>query len=187
MPLWEKLGTNAEFIALLESIRVATTTLNYDVVKSVVAERKAQFQAGYFDRNIARWGGFGNRVVPFAEDFNLVNSRVEKTFTKELAFQEEKFKARAEWMLDNPVTSFEFHYDGAFVIRTLFTMVPFIMLVLALYVWVVVLVLFIVDRGCDCGGDDAGGDEEKIAMIPDLTDLAGFGLQTLQMSDSKFS
>ena len=34
------------FIALLESIRVATTTLNYDVVKSVVAERKAQFKPG---------------------------------------------------------------------------------------------------------------------------------------------
>tara|TARA_B110000977_G_scaffold191348_1_gene263352 strand:- start:1421 stop:3052 length:1632 start_codon:yes stop_codon:yes gene_type:complete len=189
MPLWQKLGNNAEFIALLESIRVATTTLNYDVVKSTIAERKAQFQAGYFDRNIARWGGFGNRVVPFTQDFNIVNSRVEKTFLEEVSFQEEKFKARAAWMLSHPVLSFEFKYDATFAVRTLFTLVPFIMFFLALLVWIVVLVLFSVDGGCDCGdcrddeddGDDADDMETK-QMLKDY----GFGLKTLEMNDFKF-
>jgi len=182
MSLWEHLGQNAEFISLLESIRVATTTFNYEVVKSVIAERKVQFEAGYFDRNIGRWGGFGNRVVPFTKDFNLVSSRVKQTWQEEIAFQEMKFKERAEWMLGNPVTSFKFNFDGLFILRELFRMLSFIMLFLALLVWVVVLVLFILEGGCECDSEEAD-EEEEIQL---MGGISVFGLKTLQMSDSKF-
>jgi hypothetical protein len=182
MPLWEHLGTNAEFISLLESFRVGTTTLNYDVVTSVIAERKAQFEAGYFDRNIERWGGFGNRVVSFTKDFNLVSSRVKETWQEEIDFQETKFKERAEWMLSNPVTSFKFNFDGLFILRELFRMLSFIMLFLALLVWVVVLVLFILEGGCDCEAEETN-EEEEIQL---MGGISVFGLKTLQMSDSKF-
>jgi len=182
MPLWEHLGQNAEFISLLESIRIATTTFNYEVVKSVITERKAQFQAGYFDRNIGRWGGFGNRVVPFTKDFNLVSSRVKETWQEEIAFQETKFKERAEWMLSNAITSFEFKFDGLFILRELFKVVPFLFLFLGLLVWVVVLVLFIVEGGCECDSEEAD-EEEEIQL---MGGISGFGLKTLQMSDTKF-
>jgi hypothetical protein len=152
------------------------------VVTSVIAERKAQFEAGYFDRNIERWGGFGNRVVSFTKDFNLVSSRVKETWQEEIDFQETKFKERAEWMLSNPVTSFKFNFDGLFILRELFRMLSFIMLFLALLVWVVVLVLFILEGGCDCEAEETN-EEEEIQL---MGGISVFGLKTLQMSDSKF-
>jgi len=182
MPLWEKLGEHKEFLNLLESTRIATTTYNYDVVKSVIEKRRLQFEAGYFDRNIARWGGFGNRVVSFMHDFNLVSSRVESSWQKEIAFQEEKFKARAEWMLANPVTSFEFHYDSLFIVREIFKILPFIMLFLALLVWTALLVIFVYERGCDCDSNEEETEDEQKLM----GGIGGFVLNSLQLSDKEF-
>jgi len=183
MPFWEHLGQNQEFIDLVNSVRVITTNTNINVAQAIIDERRAQFQAGYFDRNIARWNGFGNRVVPYTKDFNLVKSRVKDTWQEEIDFIETTFQKRAQWMLANPVKPFEFSHDHFFIFRTLFTMVPFIMLFLALLVWVVVLVLFLMECGCKCGDDTPSDDEEEIKLIGGV---AGFGLKTLQLSDHNF-
>ena len=181
MKLWEHLGKHKEFIDLVNSIRVATTTSNLNVAKAIIDERRGQFQAGYFDRNIARWNGFGNRVVPYTKDFNLARARVKETWSEEIDFIEEIFDKRAAWMIANPVESFEFFHNHFFVFATLFRLVPFVMLLLALLVWVVVLVFYLIDV-CECGDEDA--DEEEKESI--LGGIAGFGLKTLEMSDTKF-
>lgn len=183
MPLWVHLGQNQEFIDLVNSIRVITTSTNLNVAKAIIDERRDQFQSGYFDRNIARWNGYGNRVVAYTKDFNLAKSRVKDTWQEEIDFIEATFEKRAAWMLANPVELFEFSHDNFFILRTLFTMVPFIMLFLALLVWTVVLVFYLIDV-CECKcGDEEAEDEEKEFM---MGGIAGWGLKTLQLSDMKF-
>lgn len=182
MPLWVHLGKNQEFIDLVNSIRVLATTTNLNVAKSIVQERRDQFGAGYFDRNIARWNGFGNRVVPFTKDFNLAKARVKDTWQEEIDFIEEIFDKRAAWMLSNAVEPFEFSHDHFFVFRTLFTLVPFIMLFLALLVWIVVLVFYLIDF-CDQGSSETSEEEEEIGLFDEMR---GFSLKTLELSDEKF-
>lgn len=169
MPLWVHLGQNAEFINLVNNMRNITTTTNLNIAKAIINERRGQFQAGYFDRNIARWNGFGNRVVAYTKDFNLVNHRVKDTWKEEIDFIEDIFEKRAAWMLANPVEPFEFKHDHFFVVRTLFTMIPFVMFFLALLVWTVVLVYYLIDVckcdcGCDCSGEEAD-EEEGIRLV----------------------
>lgn len=178
MPLWEHLGQHAGFIDLVNNIRTITTTTNLNIAKAIIDERRDQFSAGYFDRNIARWNGFGNRVVPYTTNYNLVNHRVKDTWSEEVDFIEDKFDERAAWMLANPVEPFEFHHDHWFVFRTLFTIVPFIMLILSFLVWTVILVLYLIDV---CDGEEAE-DEEKESMIGGI---GGWSLKTLQLSDMK--
>jgi len=120
--------------------------------------------------------------VSFMHDFNLVSSRVESSWQKEIAFQEEKFKARAEWMLANPVTSFEFHYDSLFIVREIFKILPFIMLFLALLVWTALLVIFVYERGCDCDSNEEETEDEQKLM----GGIGGFVLNSLQLSDKEF-
>lgn len=184
MPLWEHLGQNPVFIDLVNSIRTITTTTNLNVAKAIIDERRDQFGAGYFDRNIARWKGFGNRVLPYVENFNIVNHRVKDTWLKEIDFIEEKFDKRAAWMLSNPVEPFEFSHDHWFVLRNLFTMVPFIMLFLSLLIWTVILVLYLLEVSpvCECGGEEAQ-DEEKESM---MGGIGGFSLKTLELNDVNF-
>ncbi len=180
MPLWEALGQNQEFIDLVNSLRVITTTGNLNMAKAIIDERRDQFQAGYFDRNIARWNGFGNRVVAYTKDFNLVKTRVKDTWQEEINLIEEKFDKRAAWMLANPVEPFEFDHDHFFIFRNLFTIFPFIMFFLGLLVWTVILILFLIDV---CKDSEEADEEEEIRLVDGLS---GFGLKTLQMSDTKF-
>ena len=83
-------------------------------------------------------------------------------------------------MIANPVEPFEFSYDNWFVVRTLFTMIPFTMFFLALLVWTVILVFYLIEV-CKCDGEDAD-EEEMESMIG----IAGWSLKTLQMSDRNF-
>ena len=124
---WEHLGKHTDFIKLLNDIRVNTTTINHNKAKEVIAERKAQFEAGYFDRNIARWNGYGNRVVPYTKDFNLVKTRVKDNWAIELKYIEDTFDTRAAYMKRTPITEINFHYDGLFILRNLFTLIPFLL------------------------------------------------------------
>ena len=124
---WEHLGKHTDFIKLLNDIRVNTTTINHNKAKEVIAERKAQFEAGYFDRNIARWNGYGNRVVPYTKDFNLVKTRVKDNWAIELKYIEDTFDTRAAYMKRTPITEINFHYDGLFILRNRFTLIPFLL------------------------------------------------------------
>ena len=141
-PLWKHLGTHKDFIKLLNDNRVNTTTFNHNKVKEVIAERKAQFANGYFDRNIARWNGYGNRVVSYTKDFNLVKHRVEENWAIEIKFIEDLFDKRAAFMKRTPIAKFEFHYDQWFLFTTLFTMIPFLMLFAGLIITTTFLILF---------------------------------------------
>lgn len=178
MALWKHLGKNAEFIGLLNSLRVSISTANLNVAKSVIAERRIQFTAGYFDRNIERWDGFGNRVVSYTQDFNLARARVKKNWLSEINFIEDRFDKRGAWMIENPVKSFEFHHNHFFVVQTLFTVVPFIIFFLSLLVWVVVLIFYLIDVCAE--EEEEEEDEEKTSI---LGGIGGFNLKTLQMSD----
>ena len=184
MPLWEHLGEHKEFVDLVNSLRVITTTSNLNVAVGLVAERRAQFQAGYFNRNIARWNGFGNRVVAYTRDFNLVKTRVKDTWLDEIDFIEQRFNERAAWMLANPVESFDFTHDNFFVFRNLFLLVPFVMFFLSLLIWTVILVFYLMEvcPACECDCGEAAEDEEKEQMI---SGIGGFSLRTLELSDSK--
>jgi len=114
-PFWKDLGEHAGFIAKLNQVRVARSQANLDTVLAKVSERRAQYDAGYFDRNIARWG-FGNKMVPYSKDMHLrhPDGRVKGNFTEELDFMAERFTERAEWMKENEIEEFGFSFDMLF-------------------------------------------------------------------------
>ena len=115
-PFWQDLGKDAGFVSMLNDVRVSRSEANLQVALDKVAERRVQYAAGYFDRNIARWGGFGSRVVPYLKDMHLrhPDGRVKGNFTAELDFMEQLFKDRAAWMKSNEIEEFTFSNDLLF-------------------------------------------------------------------------
>lgn len=115
-PFWKDLGEHAGFIAKLNQVRVARSQANLDIALAKIAERRTQLAAGYFDRNIERWGGFDSKIVPYSKDMHLrhPDGRVKKTFTEELDFMVEKFTERATWMKENEIEEFDFSFDMLF-------------------------------------------------------------------------
>ncbi len=117
--LWEALGSNKEFVSLLNLNRENITFQNKQIMLSVIQERRDQFKKGYFDRNIERWRGYDSRVVSYLEDAHLMRSKVKRTWSAELDFIEERLLERAEWMMSNPVVHFEFFAGQYYVLNSL--------------------------------------------------------------------
>lgn len=119
-PFWKDLGEHVDFIGMLNAVREARSDANLAVALAKVAERRAQYEAGYFDRNIERWGGFDSRLVPYSEDMHLrhPDGRVKGNFSEELDFIEDRFKERAAWMKANEIEEFEFRSNMLFPVVT---------------------------------------------------------------------
>lgn len=58
--LWVQLGTNGEFIQKIKS-KKGVVELAEVIVAELLQERKTQYAAGHFDREIERWGMFGKK------------------------------------------------------------------------------------------------------------------------------
>ena len=119
-PFWKDLGEHVDFIGMLNAVRESRSDANLAVALAKVAERRAQYEAGYFDRNIERWGGFDSRLVPYSKDMHLrhPDGRVKGNFTEELDFIEHRFKERAAWMKANEIEEFEFRSNMLFPVVT---------------------------------------------------------------------
>lgn len=119
-PFWKDLGEHADFIGMLNAVRESRSDANLAVALAKVAERRAQYEAGYFDRNIERWGGFDSRLVPYSKDMHLrhPDGRVKGNFTEELDFIEQRFRDRAAWMKANEIEEFEFRSNMIFPVVT---------------------------------------------------------------------
>ena len=129
--LWKKLGKHSGFIALLNSNRVQVTEKNLNVSLANLAERKDQFQKGYFDRNIERWGGFGSgRIMSYMTHIYLSHpdGSVKETWEKELEFISETIKKRASWMLKNQIENFSFVSNHWVAISVLLLYTPGILI-----------------------------------------------------------
>lgn len=119
-PFWKDLGEHADFIGMLNAVRETRSDANLQVALDKVAERRAQYEAGYFDRNIERWGGFDSKMVPYSKDMHLrhPDGRVKVNFTEELDFIEDRFRERAVWMKANEIEEFEFRSNMLFPVVT---------------------------------------------------------------------
>ena len=119
-PIWKILGKHTEFISMLNDVRVTRSQANLDVALTKITERRQQFEAGYFDRNIARWGGFDSRLVPLSKDMHLrhPNGKIKKDFVKELDFIEKRFRDRSAWMQKNNIEEFNFYANKIFPVIT---------------------------------------------------------------------
>ena len=103
MPLWKTLGKQEDFINLVKS-KKETIAQNLNVTLDLILTRQQQFNKGFFNREIERWGKFGKSK--FLEDniqSLLYGDRVhsKSSFNEELEFIQEYFRKRSEWMLDN--------------------------------------------------------------------------------------
>jgi len=103
MPLWKSLGTQSAFIQLVKS-KKNTVQKNLNITLELISKRQQQFQTGYFDREIERWGKFGESKST-DDNFqsflygNAVHSK--ESFESEVAFITSYFIDRSEWMLNN--------------------------------------------------------------------------------------
>jgi hypothetical protein len=103
MPLWKVLGTQNTFIQLVKS-KKNTVQTNLNITLKLISKRQQQYEAGYFDREIERWGKFGESK---STDDNFqsflyggaVHSK--ESFESELTFIKKYFMDRSEWMLNN--------------------------------------------------------------------------------------
>ena len=103
MPLWKVLGTQNTFIQLVKS-KKNTVQTNLNITLELISKRQQQYEAGYFDREIERWGKFGESK---STDDNFqsflyggaVHSK--ESFESELTFIKKYFMDRSEWMLNN--------------------------------------------------------------------------------------
>ena len=139
--IWVNLGKNSDFIKLLELHRKNVTQANLDVSLQVLAQRRNQFELGYFDRNIERWGGFGTQLVPYMQHMyqKHTDGRVKDTWQEELDFISAKIKQRASWMKNHKIQNFKFVTGPWVTIGLLFAYTPLLLVFLSIPV---ILVLF---------------------------------------------
>ena len=139
--IWVNLGKNSDFIKLLELHRKNVTQANLDVSLQVLAQRRNQFELGYFDRNIERWGGFGTQLGTYIQNMQQkhTDGRVKDTWQEELDFISTKMKQRASWMMTHEIENFKFDTGPWVYIGLLFAYTPLLLVFVSIPV---ILVLF---------------------------------------------
>lgn len=98
--LWEKLGRHAPFIEEVKTLGPRVEELNAQF-QGIIAKRKHELAKGYWDRNNARWGPYGNgnyKPATFRIDYLLYpnTSSPRDTMAEELDFAGKWFAKRAE-------------------------------------------------------------------------------------------
>lgn len=98
--LWEKLGRHAPFIEEVKTLGPRVEELNA-LFQGIIAKRKYELAQGYWDRNNARWGPYGNgnyKPATFRIDYLLYpdTSSPRDTMAEELDFAGKWFAKRAE-------------------------------------------------------------------------------------------
>lgn len=103
MPLWKSLGTQNEFIQLVKS-KKNTVEKNLNITLQLISKRQQQFQAGYFDREIKRWGKFGDSKSTDDNFQSILYGDVvhsKNSFLEEITFIKSYFVDRSNWMINN--------------------------------------------------------------------------------------
>ena len=104
-PLWKKLATYAPFIEEVKKLEGHVTELNTKF-RAIVDQRKAELEAGYWDRNNERWKPYGHgNYMPAVERIDYLTHRntalTKNTMAEELDFEGAWFQARAQSVAQN--------------------------------------------------------------------------------------
>ena len=112
MELWVELGSSQAFINVVRSKKNVVED-SETIVSTIMNERKTQYNAGYFDREIERWGMFGKKRRSY-DNILYINYGVfdggkiysGSTFMKELDLMNKTFVERMSFVKNN-IESFD--------------------------------------------------------------------------------
>ena len=112
MQIWEHLGQHKDFIDMVKQNKQSIIDNNKTAI-DILDQRLQQFEAGYFDRNIARWDMFGKKRWAYV--YNSVHAVYgkaaisKKSFADDIRFHKKRIIERSQWLHDNidDLTSFE--------------------------------------------------------------------------------
>ena len=134
--LWIRLGTDEFFVSKIKN-STDIITKNNNTFTNLVAERRAQHQKLYFQRNDERWDVYNKRYLAIDPHFVSYGTSLEKDFIRQLNRTQNKVYERTAWLSNNIENLKTFTYESVvwnYVVVILFLDI----LPIVLFIWFIV-------------------------------------------------